>query len=436
MSSSPLEALQHATWGRGIVGCIPGAPALYPRTTESVTIIGGGLMGTGIALSLINAGLRIAVVESDAQARDRVRAAISGALDRDVKKQRSTREIADARLAALSVVDSLEGACEADLFIEAVFEDIAAKREVFKALDRLVPSDALLASNTSTLDLDAIAHSTSRPERVLGLHFFSPANVMRLVEIVRGAGTSQQALTDALAFVARIGKTGVVAGNCDGFIGNRIFEEYLRQVWFMLEEGALPQQIDAALESFGMAMGPCRVMDLAGQDIGWRIRRRRAIEQPHRPYSRIPDSVCELNRFGQKSGAGFYRYPDGRTPEIDPQIEALIVEESRRIGLIRRRLDDQEIVERCISIMINEASRLLGEGIAYRPVDVDVVYLDGYGFPVERGGPMFYADELGTAQVLSILDRRAIGRHAWAFEPAPLLQDLASRRGRFAELNC
>jgi 3-hydroxyacyl-CoA dehydrogenase len=258
---------------------------------------------------------------------------------------------------------------------------------------------------------------------------------MRLVEIVRGSATSAQSLTDALAFVARIGKSGVVAGNCDGFIGNRIFEEYLRQVWFLLEEGALPQQIDAALEAFGMAMGPCRVMDLAGQDIGWKIRQRRAIEQPDRPYSRIPDLVCELKRFGQKTGAGFYLYPDGRTPLVDPVIEKLIVEESRRIGLARRSIKDQEIVERCISVMINEASRIVGEGIAYRPIDVDVVYLDGYGFPAERGGPMFYADELGAAELLAMLRRRVTQRHGWAFAPAPLLEELAARRGRFADLN-
>ena len=435
LMSSSAEALQHAARGRAIVGRIPHASPLEPRLPHRVSIVGGGLMGTGIALALLNADLPVTVVEMRAEARDKLRATVRSAIDRDVEKQRISQHQGTQREAALSVVESLEGAREAELFIEAIVEDLSAKREVFQALDRWAPAEALLASNTSTLDIDAIARATSRPERVVGLHFFSPANIMRLVEIVRGNATSAQSLTDALAFVARIRKSGVVAGNCDGFIGNRIFEEYLRQVWFLLEEGALPQQIDAALEAFGMAMGHCRVMDLAGQDIGWKSRQRRAIEQANRPYSRIPDLVCELKRFGQKTGAGFYRYPDGRTPQTDPVIEKLIVEESRRISVTRRSIEDQEIVERCVSVMINEASRILGEGIAYRPIDIDVVYLDGYGFPPERGGPMFYADELGAAELLSTLRRRVTQRHGWAFEPAPLLEDLAAHRGRFADLN-
>jgi 3-hydroxyacyl-CoA dehydrogenase len=270
---------------------------------------------------------------------------------------------------------------------------------------------------------------------VIGLHFFSPANIMRLLEIVRGAKTSPEVLLSALAFAKGIGKTGVVSGVCDGFIGNRIFEEYLRQAWFLLEEGALPQQVDSALETFGFAMGPCRVMDLAGQDIGWAIRQRRTAEQPGRPYSRIPDLVCERGRFGQKTGAGMYLYPDGRTPEVDPAVTELIVAESARLGISRRKIEDSEIVERCVYAMVNEGARILEEGIAFRPVDIDVVYLDGYGFPATRGGPMFHADTMGLDKVLAAIRKFAGQRHGWAWEPAPLLLELAGRGGTFAELN-
>jgi 3-hydroxyacyl-CoA dehydrogenase len=258
---------------------------------------------------------------------------------------------------------------------------------------------------------------------------------MRLLEIVRGAKTSPEVLQSALAFARDIGKTGVVSGVCDGFIGNRIFEEYLRQAWFLLEEGALPQQVDKALEAFGFAMGPCRVMDLAGQDIGWAIRQRRTAEQPERPYSRIPDLVCELGRFGQKTGAGMYQYADGRTPVVDPRVTELVVGESARLGIARREIEDSEIVERCVYAMVNEGARVLEEGIAFRPVDIDIVYLDGYGFPATRGGPMFHADTVGLDEVLASIRKFAGRRHGWAWAPAPLLVDLAGRGSAFAQLN-
>lgn len=312
---------------------------------------------------------------------------------------------------------------------------MAVKRGVFEALDAVAAPGAILASNTSTLDLNEIAAVTKRPESVVGLHFFSPANVMRLLEIVRGSRTSAATLASALGFAKTIGKTAVVAGVCDGFIGNRMFEEYLRQAYFLVEEGALPQQVDHALQEWGMAMGPFRTMDLAGQDIGWNIRARRARTQPERPYSQFLDRICELGRLGQKTGAGVYRYPDGRTPEIDPQIDELARAESARVGVTRRRIEDSEIVARCIGALVNEGARILEEKIAYRPVDIDVVYLDGYGFPGERGGPMYFVDRWGLRDVLATLEKYARGRHGWAFEPAPLLRELVARGTTFEALN-
>jgi 3-hydroxyacyl-CoA dehydrogenase len=439
LQSPESRALRHVFAGRRIVGRIPGLDlkAHPPRSVDGVTIIGGGLMGTGIAAAVVNAGLRAWVIEPDAARRAKLAATIGGYIDRDVAKGRIGRDVGETRKALLTADGDL-GTSEgrsARLFIEAVFEDMAVKRDVFTALDRIAPPDAILASNTSTLDLDKIAAMTSRPQSVVGLHFFSPANVMKLLEVVRGAQTAPAVLSTALAFARTLGKTAVVAGVCDGFIGNRIFEEYLRQVWLLLEEGALPEQIDRAMEAFGMAMGPCRVMDLAGQDIGWNIRKRRKVDQPSRPYSNIPDLICEMGRFGQKTGAGIYLYPDGRTAQVDPMIETLIVEESRRLGLERRVVGDAEIVERCVLAMANEGARLLTENIAYRPVDIDIVYLDGYGFPATRGGPMYHADRLGLANVLETVRRYAAGRQGWAWEPAPLLLELAGRGGRFADLN-
>ncbi|ARQ13824.1 3-hydroxyacyl-CoA dehydrogenase/enoyl-CoA hydratase/dodecenoyl-CoA isomerase protein (plasmid) [Rhizobium etli] len=435
MLSETSRALRHAFFGRRMVARIPGGTRAGSRPVSRVTVVGGGLMGTGIAIALLNADLAVSVVEPRPDALAKCRAGIDTSLRRDADKGRISSEVSERRLAALSVTQTLDEAVESDLYIEAVFEDMGAKRDVFEALDRVAPPDAILASNTSTLDLDAIAQFTARPASVVGLHFFSPANIMRLLEVVRGAKTAPETLASAMTFAKRIGKTGVVAGVCDGFIGNRVFEEYLRQAWFLLEEGASPQQVDRALEAFGMAMGPCRVMDLAGQDIGWNIRKRRAVEQPGRPYSKVPDLICELGRFGQKTGAGFYQYPDGRTPQIDPLVEDLIVAHSREIHLDRRVIADGEIVERCIFAMINEGAKLVGEGIAYRPVDVDIVYLDGYGFPASRGGPMFYADQIGLSRLLEKMQQFEGGHHGWAWEPAPLILDLAKKNQTFGDLN-
>jgi len=436
LASDASKGLRHAFFGERIVARIPGLPStVKPRAIGSVGVVGGGLMGTGIALALLNAGLPVTMVELREEALAKAGETIRKTIARDVDKGRIDQGKADARLAAFTPATTLEALADVDLVIEAVFEDMAIKQQVFAALDAITRPDAILASNTSTLDLDAIAALTKDPSRVVGLHFFSPANIMRLLEVVRGRETAPDVLASAMAFGKAVGKVSVVSGVCDGFIGNRMFEEYLRQAWFLLEEGALPEQIDGALERWGMAMGPCRTMDLAGQDIGWAIRKRRAIEQPDRPYSGVIDRICELGRFGQKTGKGIYRYPDGRTAEPDPEIAMLIEDYSAEIGLTRRAISDEEIVERCLLALINEGARIVGEGIAYRPVDVDMIYLCGYGFGRERGGPMFQADIMGLPAVLEKLRAHARGRHGWAWTPAPLIEKLAANGGRFADLN-
>jgi 3-hydroxyacyl-CoA dehydrogenase len=435
MASEASRGLRHVFFSQRLAARLPDNLKAQPQPIKSVTVVGGGLMGTGIAIALLNAGLRVNLVEARAEALEKVPAAIQAAIRRDVDKGRLSQEAALKRIALFSAVRNLRAASDAQLFIEAVYEDMSAKTDVFRALDEFAPPNAILASNTSTLDLNAIAAVTTRPADVMGLHFFSPANIMRLLEIVRGAETSPTTLATAMSFSKRIGKIGVVAGVCDGFIGNRLFEEYLRQAYFLLEEGALPQQIDAALQSFGLAMGPFRTMDLAGQDIGWSVRKRRAVEQPNRPYSAIPDLVCELGRFGQKTKAGFYLYPDGRTPQVDPSIDALVLAESARLGVVRRTISDEEIVSRCMLALVNEGAKVVAEGIAYRPADVDIVYVHGYGFPAERGGPMFYADQRGLASVLETIRRFAASRNGWAWEPAPLLVELVVRGASLQSLN-
>jgi 3-hydroxyacyl-CoA dehydrogenase len=422
MDSESSRGLRHVFFGKREVTRIPGPALPAPaRPLQSAAVIGGGLMGTGITIALLNAGLHVHLVETRAEALAKSNQTIVQTIRRDVDKGRISAAVAEQRLGSLTSGGEMAGIGAADLVIEAVYESMEVKRDVFTAMDALAGEHAILASNTSTLDLDRIASVTRRPGRVVGLHFFSPANVMKLLEIVRGARTEPQVLAAAVAFGKAIGKVAVVAGVCDGFIGNRMFEEYLRQAYYLLEEGALPLQIDAALERFGMAMGPLRVMDLVGQDIGWSIRKRRAVEQPDRPYSRLPDMLCEMGRFGQKSGSGFYRYADGRSASPDPQIDAMILAHSRALGVARRSIDDDEIVDRCIYALVNEGARILEEGIAYRAVDVDMVTVFGYGFPADRGGPMFYAQRVGLAQVVNRMRQFAAGANGWPWTPAPSL---------------
>jgi 3-hydroxyacyl-CoA dehydrogenase len=437
LASPASRGLRHVFLGeRAAARLPPQYTGAEPLAVARVAVLGAGVMGSGIATALLAARLPVTLVDPDAAALERARARIGDVFQRDVAKGRIAQPVADARVAALDATTHLEAAvADADLVIEAVFEDMAVKRKVFAALDAATRPDAILASNTSTLDLDAIADVVADPGRVVGMHFFSPANVMRLVEVVRGARTRPAVLATAMALARRLGKVGVVAGVCDGFIGNRMFEEYLRQAYLLVEEGALPQQVDRAMEAFGFAMGPFRVMDLAGQDIGWSIRKRRAVEQPDRPYSRFPDKVCELSRYGQKTGAGIYRYPDGRTPVVDPAIDALVLAHSAELGLARRKVGDEEIVARCVLALVNEGARILAEGIAFRPVDIDVVWTAGYGFPAARGGPMFHADRLGLETVLASIARFADGHEGWTWQPAPLLTQLVRDHRTFGDLN-
>jgi len=313
-----------------------------------------------------------------------------------------------------------------------VFEEMGVKEGVFRKLDEVMKPGAILATNTSTLDVNRIAGFTKRPQDVVGMHFFSPANVMKLLEVVRGAATGKDVLASVLALSKTLKKTGVVSGVCDGFIGNRMIEQYLRQAGFLLDEGALPQQIDQAMERFGFAMGPFRMSDLAGNDIGWAIRKRRATEPSAAAYSKSADLLCEMGRFGQKTGAGWYDYQAGdRHAHPSKLVDDMIVQHSAELGLARRAIGDEEIVERLVYALVNEGARILEEGIALRAADIDVVYLMGYGFPLYRGGPMFYADTVGLPTVLEAIERYAAGYHGEAWQPAPLLRKLAGEGGHF-----
>ena len=389
---------------------------------RSVAVLGSGTMGAAIAICCADAGLPVTLLDLQGAALDRAIAGIRAIYDQLVKKGKLSPARMEERLRRIRATTSYADIADVDLVIEAVFEEITVKEAVFRQLDKIMKPGAVLATNTSTLDVNRIAAFTSRPQDVVGLHFFSPANVMRLLEIVRARQTSDKVLATVQGFARKIGKIGVVAGVCDGFIGNRMLEEYFRQAYLLLEMGALPAQVDAALRRFGMAMGPFAVIDLAGGDIAHAIRTRRALEQPDRPYSKFPDRLYELGRFGQKTGAGFFRYEGGNRNALPaPDVDEMVVAYSAEIGVARRAISDQEIVQRCVLALVNEGARIVEEGIAARASDVDVVYLNGYGFPADRGGPMFHADSLGLEQVLVAMEgfRNGYMGHLW--EPAPLL---------------
>jgi 3-hydroxyacyl-CoA dehydrogenase len=433
VASNESKAMRHAFFAERAASKIPDVPDSTPTLdVRKVAIIGAGTMGGGIAMAFANAGLPVTLVETRQDALDRGLAAIRGNYAATVAKGRMSRSDLDRRMALLSGTLEYAAVADADLVIEAVFEDLDVKREVFAQLDAAARPGAILATNTSTLDVNAIAAATRRPEAVIGLHFFSPANVMRLLEIVRGARTSKETLATAMKVSKAIRKVGVVSGVCDGFIGNRMLEEYLRQAYFLVDEGASPQQVDRALQDWGLAMGPFAMMDMAGQDIGWAIRKRRAVETPERVYSKWPDRLCELGRHGQKTGAGVYRYePGNRVPQPDPAVDALIAGYRREIGVTPREIGGEEIVERCMFALANEGARILEEGIALRASDIDIVYLTGYGFPLYRGGPMFHADTVGLPRVVEAMRRYASGYHGECWTPAPLLARLAAEGRRF-----
>ncbi|MDR3386556.1 MAG: 3-hydroxyacyl-CoA dehydrogenase NAD-binding domain-containing protein [Rudaea sp.] len=421
------RALRHAFFGERAAAKVADIGSeVKPRDVRKVGVIGAGTMGGGISMNFLNAGLPVTIVETGQEALDRGIATIRKNYENSVKKGKLSATQVEQRMALLTPTLSYDGLKDADLIIEAVFEDYAVKESVFRQLDTIAKSGAILASNTSTLDVDRIAAFTSRPQDVLGMHFFSPANVMKLLEVVRGAKTAKDVLATALALAKAIRKTAVVSGVCDGFIGNRMLEQYIRQAGFLLDEGALPQQVDRAMENFGFAMGPFRMGDLAGNDIGWAIRKRRYVEKPQMTYSRTADLLCERGRYGQKTGKGWYDYRAGdRAAHPSAEVEALIVQHSRDIELERREIGDEEIVERLVYALVNEGARILEEGVAAKASDIDIVYLAGYGFPPWRGGPMFHADTVGLYNVLGAMRRHARGYQGLAWTPAPLLLLLA-----------
>jgi 3-hydroxyacyl-CoA dehydrogenase len=433
IASPESKALRHAFFGERAVSKSPDVPEdTATLEIRSAAVVGAGTMGGGIAMVFANAGIPVKLLEMNKEALDRGLAAIRRNYAGTVARGRLAQGEMDKRLARISPTLAYEDLKDADIAVEAVFEDMAVKKDVLAKLDRAVKKGAILATNTSTLDVNEIAGATSRPEAVVGTHFFSPANVMRLLEIVRGAKTSKGTLASAMKLARTLGKIGVVSGVCDGFIGNRMLERYLQQAYFLLDEGALPRQVDKALEEWGMAMGPFAMSDMAGNDIGWHVRKRRAAEHPEFAYSKIPDRICELGRFGQKSGAGFYKYDAGsRTPVPDPEVETLIKEYRRETGLKTRSIADPEIVGRCILALVNEGARILEEGIALRAVDIDVVYLTGYGFPRWRGGPMFYADAAGLKSIVADIEQYRSGYHGECWQTAPLLAKLAAEGGTF-----
>ncbi|HWX26031.1 MAG TPA: 3-hydroxyacyl-CoA dehydrogenase NAD-binding domain-containing protein [Steroidobacteraceae bacterium] len=433
LNSPESKALRHAFFAMRAAAKIPDVPASTPlRAIKSVAVIGAGTMGGGIAMNFANAGIPVTVLETTQAALDKGLGTVWKNYESTLKKGRLTKGELDNRVKRITGTLSYDDLKSADLVIEAVFEDMQVKKQVFEQLDKVAKSGAILASNTSTLDLNKIAQFTQRPQDVIGLHFFSPANVSKLLEIVRGAQSAKDVVATSMAVSKQIKKIGVISGVCDGFIGNRMMNGYFRQMELLLDVGALPQQIDKAMEKFGFAMGPFRVSDLAGNDILWYIRKRLYVEYPDRVFSKTPDRICELGRFGQKTGAGWYDYKAGdRAPNPSDLVNKIVLEESARLSITRRKVSDEEIVQRALYSLINEAARILEEGIALRASDIDVVYLTGYGFPDFRGGPLFYADTVGLPNILRAMREFAKGYQPDAWEPAPLLKELASKGQTF-----
>ncbi len=435
VSTPESRALRHAFFAERATSKIPDVPAdTKVRAIEKVAVIGAGTMGGGIAMNFLNAGIPVVILEMKQEALDKGLGIVRKNYEAQVKKGKLKQDKLDARLALLTSTLNYADLRDADLVIEAVFEDIGVKETVFKTLDEVMKPGAILASNTSTLDLDKIAAFTKRPQDVIGMHFFSPANVMKLLEVVRGEKTAKDVLATVMQLGKRIKKICVVSGVCDGFIGNRMIEQYSRQAGCLLDEGATPAQVDRAAEKFGLAMGPFRMGDLAGNDIGWYIRKRRALEHPGLRYSRSADLLCELGRFGQKTGAGWYDYKPGKRDAIPSPVVVEMIEKHRaELGITPRKISDDEIVQRLVYALVNEGAKIVEEGIALRASDIDMVYLSGYGFPLHRGGPMRYADEVGLYNVVAAMKRFAANPldDASFWQPAPLLAKLAAEGGSF-----
>ena len=436
MMTPECKALRHAFFAERAASKIPDVPENTPqRPIAKIAVIGAGTMGGGISMNFLNAGIPVVMLEMKQEALDRGVATIRKNYEAQVKKGKLKQDKYEQRMALLTTTLHYAEIGDADMVIEAVFEDIEVKRAVFEQLDAVMKPGAILASNTSTLDVDKIASFTKRPQDVVGTHFFSPANVMKLLEVVRGAATAKDVLATVMALGKKIKKTCVVSGVCDGFIGNRMIEQYSRQAGFLLEEGCTPQQVDRAVEKFGFAMGPFRMGDLAGNDIGWFIRKRRYQEKPNMRYSKTADLLCELGRYGQKTGAGWYDYVPGQRNAIPSAlVEQMIADHRTALGITPRKISDEEIVHRLVYSLVNEAAKILEEGIASKASDIDMVYLTGYGFPLHRGGPMCYADTQGLFNVVEDMKRFARNPHddAEFWQPAPLLARLVAEGKTFS----
>ena len=434
---SPQRAgLIHAFFAEREVAKVPEAQAAQPRPVASVAVIGGGTMGAGIAVAALDAGLPVTMIERDAESIARGRANVEKVYNGLVAKGRMTEAAKAAVMARYTGSTNYADIAQVDLVIEAVFEDIEVKKAVFRELDRVCKPGAVLATNTSYLDIDAIAAATSRPQDVIGLHFFSPANIMKLLEIVVPAKVAADVVATAFELAKKLKKVPVRAGVCDGFIGNRILAVYKQAADYLMEDGASPYEIDAAVRGFGFAMGPCQVTDLAGGDIGWATRKRRAATRdPKARYVEIADRICERGWFGQKTGRGFYLYPEGaRVGQPDPEVLAIVDAERAKKGITPRSFSADDIMRRYMAAMVNEGAKVVAEGIALRPLDVDVTFVAGYGFPRHRGGPMKWADMTGLPKVLA--DIQAFAKEDPLFwKPAPLLEQLVAEGRNFDSLN-
>mgnify|MGYP001243220769 CR=1 FL=1 len=435
MQTPECKALRHIFAAERAASKIPDVGSdIKPREIKKVAVIGAGTMGGGISMNFLNAGIPVTILETKQEALNRGVDVISKNYEAQVRKGKLKQDKYEQRMSLLKTTLNYEDIKDADLVIEAVFEEMGVKEQVFRKLDEVMKPGAILASNTSTLDVDQIAGFTKRPQDVVGMHFFSPANVMKLLEVVRGEKTAKDVLATVMAIAKKIKKTAVVSGVCDGFIGNRMIEQYSRQAGFLIEEGATPQQVDKAIEKFGFAMGPFRMGDLAGNDIGWAIRKRRYVEKPDMKYSKTADLLCELGRFGQKTGAGWYDYQPGKRDAIPSKlVEDMIVKYRQDQGITPRKISDQEIVERLVYSLVNEGARILEDGIASKASDIDMVYLTGYGFPLWRGGPMKYADQVGLFNVAESMKRFARNPRddAGFWQPAPLLRKLVAEGKTF-----
>ena len=429
------KALRHIFVAHRAASKIPDVPADTPqRDIKSVAVIGAGTMGGGISMNFLNAGIPVKILEMKQEALDKGLAIIRKNYESQVAKGKLKQDKYEQRMSLLTTTLSYDDLKDAEMVIEAVFEEMGVKEKVFNELDRVMKPGAILASNTSTLDMNKIASFTKRPQDVVGMHFFSPANVMKLLEVVRAEKTGKDVLATVMAVGKKINKTAVVSGVCDGFIGNRMVEQYGRQGGFLLDEGCTPEQVDKAIEKFGFAMGPFRMGDLAGNDIGWAIRKRRVVEKPGMIYSKTADLLCEKGRFGQKVGMGWYDYQAGkRDPIPNAEVVKMIEDYRASKGIKPRKVSDEEIVQRLVYALVNEAARILEEGIASKASDIDMVYLMGYGFPIYRGGPMNYADQVGLFNVVQSMKRFAQNPldDAKFWEPAPLLAKLAAEGKTF-----